>query len=127
MSFAGTDLSHAITPNDHWCVDFKDEFKLGDGRYCYPLTVTDQALRYLLACEAFSSNKELPVIEAFRRLFAERGLTNAISSDNGVPFARPNGLYNLSKLPVWGLRLGIAIERISPAIRNRTAGTSACT
>lgn len=32
----GTDLSHAITPNDLWCVDFKGEFKLGDGRYCYP-------------------------------------------------------------------------------------------
>lgn len=110
----GTELSQALAPNDLWCVDFKGEFKLGDGRYCYPLTVTDQASRYLLACEAFSSNKELPVIEAFRRLFAERGLPNAIRSDNGVPFASPNGLYNLSKLSVWWLRLGIAIERIKP-------------
>lgn len=110
----GTDLSHALVPNDLWCVDFKGEFKLGDGRYCYPLTVTDQASRYLLACEAFSSNKEVPVFEAFRRLFAERGLPNAIRSDNGVPFASPNGLYNLSKLSVWWLRLGIAIERIKP-------------
>lgn len=110
----GTDLSQALAPNDLWCVDFKGEFKLGDGRYCYPLTVTDQASRYLLACEAFSSNKELPVIEAFRRLFAERGLPNAIRSDNGVPFASPNGLYNLSKLSVWWLRLGVAIERIKP-------------
>lgn len=110
----GTELSQALSPNDLWCVDFKGEFKLGDGRYCYPLTVTDHASRYLLACEAFSSNKELPVIEAFRRLFAERGLPNAIRSDNGVPFASPNGLYNLSKLSVWWLRLGIAIERIKP-------------
>jgi transposase InsO family protein len=38
------------------------------------------------------------------------------SSDNGhgVPFASPNGLYNLSKRSVWWLRLGIAIERIKP-------------
>lgn len=57
---------------------------------------------------------ELPVIEAFRRLFAERGLPNAIRSDNGVPFASPNGLYNLSKLSIWWLKLGIAIERIKP-------------
>jgi len=28
------------TPNDLWCADFKGEFKLGNGRYCYPLTVT---------------------------------------------------------------------------------------
>ena len=50
----------------------------------------------------------------FQRLFEERGLPAAIRSDNGVPFASSNGLYNLSRLPVWWLRLGIAIERIKP-------------
>ena len=44
----------------------------------------------------------------------ERGLPQAIRSDNGVPFASPNGLFNLSKLAVWWLRLGITIERIQP-------------
>ena len=110
----GTALSSAPAPNDLWCVDFKGEFKLGDGRYCYPLTVTDQASRFLLACEAFESTKEPPVIEAFLRLFKERGLPDTIRSDNGLPFASPNGLYNLSKLSVWWLRLGIEIERIKP-------------
>jgi hypothetical protein len=38
----------------------------------------------------------------------------AIRSANGVPFASPNALFNLSKLSVWWLRLGIAIERIKP-------------
>jgi hypothetical protein len=71
--------------------------------YCYPLTVTDQMSRYLLACEAFESTKEVGVFEAFRRLFAEHGLPRAIRSDNGLPFASPNGLYNLSKLSVWWL------------------------
>lgn len=94
----GTPLSDAIQPNDLWCADFKGEFKLGNGRYCYPLTVTDQASRYLLACEALEATKEVPVIEAFVRLFKERGLPTAMRSDNGLPFASPNGLYNLSKL-----------------------------
>jgi transposase InsO family protein len=31
-----------------------------------------------------------------------------------VPFASPNGLFNLSRLAVWWLRLGITIERIQP-------------
>jgi putative transposase len=31
-----------------------------------------------------------------------------------VPFASPNGLYGLSRLSVWWLRLGIEIERIKP-------------
>lgn len=41
----GTDLSTGPAPNDLWCVDFKGEFKLGNGRYCYPLTATDHASR----------------------------------------------------------------------------------
>jgi len=38
----------------------------------------------------------------------------AIRSDKRCPFASPNALFNLSKLSVWWLRLGIAIERIKP-------------
>ena len=87
---------------------------LGDRRYCYPLTVTDHASRYLLLCEAMESNAEKTAFTAFERLFKERGLPQAIRSDNGVPFASPNGLFNLSRLSVWWLRLGISIERIRP-------------
>ena len=47
----GTPLSQGRLPNDLWCADFKGEFKLGNGRYCYPLTVTDHASRFLLANE----------------------------------------------------------------------------
>lgn len=110
----GTRLSAAIAPNELWCADFKGEFKLGNGRYCYPLTVTDQASRFLLMCDALESTREDLAIMAFERLFAERGLPRSIRSDNGVPFASPNALFNLSKLSVWWLRLGIAIERIKP-------------
>src|SRR5881227_2326286 len=110
----GTPLSEGIMPNDLWCADFKGEFKLGNGQYCYPLTVTDHASRFLLLCEALDSTREEPAITAFERLFHERGLPLAIRSDNGVPFASPNALFNLSKLSVWWLRLGITIERIKP-------------
>lgn len=110
----GTRLSAAVAPNELWCADFKGEFKLGNGRYCYPLTVTDQASRFLLMCEALESTREDLAVTAFERLFAERGLPLSIRSDNGVPFASPNALFNLSKLSVWWLRLGIAIERIKP-------------
>jgi transposase InsO family protein len=110
----GTELSAGLAPNDLWCVDFKGEFKLGSGRYCYPLTVTDHASRFLLLCEALESTRENPAITAFGRLFRERGLPGAIRSDNGVPFASPNGLFGLSKLSVWWLRLGVEIERIKP-------------
>ena len=110
----GTPLSSGSAPNDLWCVDFKGEFKLGNGRYCYPLTASDHASRLILVCEALESTKQVPAIAVFQRLFDERGLPDAIRSDNGLPFASPNGLYNLSRLSVWWLRLGIAIERIKP-------------
>ena len=110
----GTPLSAGAAPNDRWCADFKGEFKLGNGHYCYPLTVTDHASRLLLLCEAFDSTREDIAITGFEQLFLERGLPAAIRSDNGVPFARPNALFNLSQRSVWWLRLGIAIERIRP-------------
>jgi transposase InsO family protein len=110
----GTPLSAGLNPNELWCTDYKGEFQLGNRQYCYPLTVTDHASRFLLLCEAMESNAEKTAIPAFERLFQERGLPQAIRSDNGVPFASPNGLFNLSKLSVWWLRLGISIECIRP-------------
>jgi transposase InsO family protein len=110
----GTPLSAGAHPNDLWCVDFKGEFLMGNKQYCYPLTVTDHASRYLLLCEALESTREDPAIQAFEHLFRERGLPLSIRSDNGVPFASPNALFGLSKLSVWWLRLGIAVERIKP-------------
>jgi transposase InsO family protein len=110
----GTPLSPGDAPNALWCADFKGEFKLGDGRYCYPLTVTDHGSRFLLLCEALESTREDLAITAFEQLFRRRGLPAAIRSDNGVPFASPNALFNLSKLAVRWLRLGIAIERTKP-------------
>src|SRR5439155_16719199 len=70
--------------------------------------------RFLLLCEALESTREDLAFTAFERLFRERGLPIAIRSDSGVPFASPNALFNLSKLAVWWLRLGISIERIRP-------------
>jgi transposase InsO family protein len=110
----GTALSVGGSPNALWCTDFKGEFMLGNKQYCYPLTVTDHASRYLLLCEALESVREATAFTAYERLFKERGLPEAMRSDNGVPFASPNGLFNLSKLSVWWLRLGISIERIQP-------------
>jgi hypothetical protein len=99
-----------LGPNDLWCTDYKGEFQLGDKRYCYPLTVTDHASRYLLLCEALESNRQELAFRAFERLFNERGLPRAIRSDNGVPFASPHGLFQLSRLSVWWLRLDAVVN-----------------
>jgi putative transposase len=111
----GTALSRPVHPNELWCADYKGEFMLADHRYCYPLTITDSASRYLLSCEALSSTKAQYAFSVFERVFKDFGLPKAIRTDNGVPFASGNSLFGLSKLSVWWLRLGIQIERIKPA------------
>lgn len=110
----GTDRSSPTEPNALWCADYKGEFRLGNRRYCYPLTVTDFASRYLLTCEALSTTQEKFAFTVFERTFKEFGLPQAMRTDNGVPFASAHALYGLSKLSVWWLRLGIQIERIQP-------------
>ena len=51
----GTELTDVKEPNDLWCADYKGEFMLGDRRYCYPLTITDYASRFLFKCESLAN------------------------------------------------------------------------
>ncbi len=123
----GTPLSRATAPNALWCADFKGEFKLGNGQSCYPLTVTDQASRFLLLCEALESTKEAGAFEAFRQLFGERGLPAAIRSDNGLPFATPMACKTSPSWRSGGCGWTSPSSASSPASRSRTGAMSACT
>lgn len=105
-------VTHA--PNDLWATDFKGQFRTGDRIYCYPLTVTDQHTRYLIACHGLLSTRGTGVRPVFDRLFREYGLPRAIRTDNGVPFAS-TALHGLTALNVWWMRLGIQHQRILPA------------
>ena len=114
------------SPNDLWATDFKGHFRTRDRIYCYPLTVTDQHTRYLLACHGLLSTRGTGVRPIFDRLFCKYGLPRAMRTDNGVPFAS-TALHGLTPLNVWWLRLGIQHQRILPAHLSRTVPTSACT
>ena len=110
----GKPTTIVTAPNDLWCADYKGQFKTGDGRYCYPLTVTDDFSRYLIGCQGLLDTSVDGAKPVFTRLFREFGLPKRIRTDNGVPFASAHALFGLSKLAVWWLRLGIQIERIQP-------------
>ena len=106
-------LSKSKSPNDVWCVDFKGEFRLKNGLYCYPLTITDHFSRYLLCCEGLENMKWPGVMTSFIEIFKIFGLPEAIRSDNGHPFVS-NSVWGLSRLSAWWVKLGIKIERIEP-------------
>lgn len=110
----GSTLTKASAPNDVWSADFKGEFRLMDGSYCFPLTVQDVSSRYLIGTTALSSTASVPVEIAFARYFDEFGLPQVIRTDNGVPFASPRGLGRISRLSLWWIKLGIRPERIDP-------------
>jgi hypothetical protein len=86
---------------------------LGNGRYCYPLTVCDGFSRYLLRCEALYSTQQRPAQQAFRQLFYEFGLPQAIRTDNGGPFVS-SAIHGLSRLNIYWMKLGIRHDRINP-------------
>ncbi|HMR79649.1 MAG TPA: IS481 family transposase [Polyangiaceae bacterium] len=100
-------------PNDVWCIDFKGQFRMGDSRLCYPLTVSDQYSRFLLGVEGLEDTKTFGARVAMERIFSEYGLPEVIRSDNGTPFSS-RGIAGLSRLSVWWLTLGIQPERIEP-------------
>jgi putative transposase len=107
-------LTQAHGPNDVWTIDFKGWFLTGDGHRCDPLTLVDEASRYLLCCVAVSRPTEREVQRWLERAFRDFGLPQVLRSDNGAPFAMPRGLVQLSRLAVWWLKLGIRPERIAP-------------
>jgi putative transposase len=109
----GCPQSRPERPNDVWGADYKGPFRLKDGRYCFPLTVSDLASRYLLGCDAHPEVSLERTQSHFRALFGVYGLPRRIRTDNGVPFAS-NALARLSQLSVWFVKLGIYPELIEP-------------
>lgn len=88
----GTALSRPLQPNDLWCADYKGEFMLAARRYCYPLTITDFASRYLFACEALATTKEVYAFPVFEASFKEFGLPRTIRRHAGSNHLRtPSG------------------------------------
>lgn len=109
----GCPRTTAVEPNDIWPADYKGQFRLKNGKYCFPLTVSDLATRFILGVDAHPTISLERTRAHFRRLFQEYGLPKRIRTDNGVPFAS-NALARLSQLSVWFIKLGIYPELIEP-------------
>lgn len=106
-------LKNSSVPNELWSVDFKGQFKLVDGKWCYPLTLMDDFSRYLLGCETQSTVGTSATMKTFEYLFKKYGLPERIRSDNGVPFSS-KAAGGISRLSAWWIKLGIHPERIKP-------------
>ena len=77
----GCPQSRPEEPNDVWAADYKGQFRLKDGRYCFPLTVSDLASRYLLGWDAHPEVSLERTLGHFRGLFETYGLPKRIRTD----------------------------------------------
>jgi transposase InsO family protein len=107
-------LTQANHPNHVWTVDYKGWFTLGNGLRCDPLTVCDLYSHYVIGCRARLDQQFLGTLRAFKKLMRHHGLPKIIRVDNGTPFASM-ALGRLSRLSVWWINQGIAVEFIRPA------------
>ena len=95
--------------NQMWQTDFKGEFRMEDGRYCYPLDIIDDHSRFAIRVVPHLRTSYV-VIPVFAQAFQEFGLPDSILSDNGAQFAGfrkgytqfERWLMDLDILPIHG-------------------------
>jgi len=107
------DLQRCTAANVVWGIDFKGWFRLGDGRRCEPLSLSDLHSRYILRLVALQRPTSAAAWAILEGAFREFGLPLVLRSDNGQPFAGP-GLCGLSQLAVKVIKAGVTPERIAP-------------
>jgi transposase InsO family protein len=101
-------------PNALWTMDYKGQFRTGDGRWCYPLTIVDAHSRFLLAGVAHRAPATQAVHAVLADCFRTYGLPAAILSDNGPPFGAPRAPRGFSRLTLWLRTLDITPHFIVP-------------
>jgi transposase InsO family protein len=107
--------TEATAANEVWTSDYKGQFRTGDGRLCYPLTVVDSFSRFVLVLQGLPSVAGDLAWPVYERAFRAYGLPEVMRTDNGSPFASSQALAGLTRLSVRWLKLGIRVERNAPA------------
>jgi transposase InsO family protein len=107
------ELTQPRRSNDVWTIDFKGDFRTGDGKRCLPLTVRDLHSRFVLLVEHVPVPSERALRRVLRRCFARYGLPRVFRVDNGKPFGG-GGACGLTGLSAWWQRLGIEVQFIRP-------------
>jgi len=93
--------------NEIWSADYKGQFRLGNRRYCYPLTITDKYSRYLFTSKGHYSPNYESVKREYRQVFRKYGQPKYIHTDNGSPFGSIRSVKRYSKLCYWLIDQGI--------------------
>ncbi len=101
--------------NEVWSADYKGKFKMGNMKYCHPLTIADSKSRFLFTAKAHLHEDFESAKAEFTRVFRKYGLPKQIHTDNGGPFGSVNSIQRFTRLSYWFIELGILPVFSDPA------------
>ena len=101
--------------NEIWSADYKGKFKLGNGRYCCPLTICDSKSRKIMGIKCHYKMTYKAVKQAYKEVFREHGLPYFMHTDNGSPFGSVTSLGRYTRLSYWLIEKGVIPVFSDPA------------
>lgn len=102
-------------PNEIWSADYKGKFKIGNKRYCWPLTICDSNSRIILGIDCHYRPDYKSVKQSYIRAFREYGLPEFMHTDNGTPFGSIRSPKRYSQLCYWLIDQGVIPVFSDPA------------
>ncbi len=91
-------------------MDFKGQYPLRRGGFCYPLSILDDHSRYLLGLFALGSQHGVKVKQCLVSCFERYGVPEAMLMDHGNPWWAPTNGHGLTQLSVFLIRQGIRLH-----------------
>ena len=93
--------------NEIWSVDYKAKFRMGNKKYCHPLTIQDKKSRFIIACDGHHTENYENVKRAYIKAFRAFGMPLYMHSDNGIPFGNVRSVMRFTRLSYWLIDHGI--------------------
>lgn len=96
-------------PNELLQMDFKGEYRLGQGR-CYPLSILDDHSRYALGLYALPDQRGGGVQRCLIDVFERYGVPEGMLMDHGSPWWSATNSFGLTWVGVWLIKQGISLH-----------------
>lgn len=96
-------------PNELVQMDFKGEYRLRRGGWCYPLSLLDDCSRFNLGLFALATKETAGVRQSLVEVFERYGVPESVLMDHGTPWWSPTSQHGLTQLSVWLIRQGIRL------------------
>ena len=96
-------------PNELWQMDFKGEYKVGEG-YCYPLSIIDDYSRYAVCLDGLGSQKAREVHGSLVGVFGRYGVPEEMLVDHGTPWWSTSNGHGLTWVSVEVIKQGVKLR-----------------